>query len=43
MSAPGAHMKRHGLRLRRVVGWLITGSGLLILIDHALVLAFGLR
>ena len=34
-------MKRRGWRFRYVVGWIITGSGLLILIDQAL--AQGLR
>ena len=33
-------MKLHGRRFRQAVGWLITGSGLLILIDQALTLGW---
>ena len=39
-SAQGAVMKRHGWRVRQVVGWLITGSGLAILIEQAVSLGW---
>jgi hypothetical protein len=35
-SAQGALMKLRGWRFRQMVGWLITGSGLVILIEQAL-------
>ncbi len=33
-------MKRHGWHFRQVVGWFITGSGLVILIEQALPLGW---
>ena len=39
-SAQGAVMKRYVWRFRQVVGWLITGSGLVILIEQAVSLGW---
>ena len=38
-STQGAIMKWRGRQFRRWVGWLITGGGLVILIEQALALA----